>query len=120
MSTVPCNGCTICCKGELLVLHPQAGDDPETYLTREVTNPLTGEPALALQQKDNGDCIYLGETGCTIHGRAPAICREFDCRKFFLRAGDRAQRRQYVKQGVITKELLEAGRKRLHTLDRTD
>lgn len=120
MSAVPCNGCITCCKNEMLVLHPEEGDKAADYLTREVKHPFTGQPAVALQVKENGDCIYLGEKGCTIHGRAPAICREFDCRKFFLRAGDRAQRRQYVKQGVITKELLEAGRKRLHTLDHTD
>lgn len=33
-----------------------------------------------LAHKDNGDCIYLGDTGCTIHERKPQQCREMDCR----------------------------------------
>jgi len=33
----------------------------------------------------NGDCVYLGDNGCTIHGRAPALCRAADCRSVALR-----------------------------------
>jgi len=116
MTNVPCNGCTACCRNELLVLHPEMGDRAVDYLTQEVTNPITGKRCLALQQKPNGDCIYLGENGCTIHGRAPAICREFDCRRFFLRLGGRNERRQILKTGLVTKDVYEAGRKRLNTL----
>jgi hypothetical protein len=116
-STVPCNGCRACCQGELLILHPELGDVPASYLHEAVAHPLTGKPALALQHKPNGDCIYLGETGCTIHHRAPAICREFDCRKFFLGLGDRAARRRLLKQGMVTKDVVEAGRSRLASLD---
>jgi hypothetical protein len=39
-----------------------------------------------LQHKANGDCIYLGKRpdgkeGCTIHGSAPQMCGEMDCRQ---------------------------------------
>lgn len=34
----------------------------------------------ALQHKFNGDCAYLGESGCTIHETKPFACRLYDCR----------------------------------------
>lgn len=33
-----------------------------------------------LAHKPNGECIYLGATGCNIHGNAPQQCRQMDCR----------------------------------------
>lgn len=33
-----------------------------------------------LAHKANKDCWYLGESGCTIHGETPLICRRMDCR----------------------------------------
>lgn len=32
-----------------------------------------------LQLKENGDCVYLSETGCSIHETRPQACRPFDC-----------------------------------------
>lgn len=72
---VPCNGCTRCCEGDAVRLLP--GDDFGAYQT-EPHPWLPGERMLA--HKDNGDCIYLGEAGCTIHERRPQMCREMDCR----------------------------------------
>jgi Fe-S-cluster containining protein len=54
-------------------------DDVSSYEHEPVAHPLTGAPAIALKRQRNGDCFYLGPTGCTIHDRAPALCREFDC-----------------------------------------
>ena len=114
---VPCNGCTVCCKNELLILHPEMGDDVALFATMKVTNPVTGKPAFALQHKPNGDCIYLGDSGCTIHGHAPAICREFDCRRFLRSLGDRAERRRLLKIGLVSKEVFAAGTARMGTLE---
>jgi hypothetical protein len=114
---VPCNGCTSCCERELLFLHPEMGDKPEEYETQEVL--FDGEPVLILKHKPNGNCWYLGEHGCTIHDRAPAICQEFDCRRLFLafhRDYNHAQRRKIVAQGALTKDVLNAGKERLNTL----
>lgn len=73
--TVPCNGCTLCCHNDLVRLLP--GDDETRYLTEP--HPLfQGQRMLA--HKPNGDCIYLNEFGCGIHGYAPRQCREMDCR----------------------------------------
>lgn len=81
MAYVPCDGCTACCRGERVILAPS--DDPSTYLT--VPAELDdGTPALMLDHKPNGDCIYLEDGGCSIHDRAPWACREFDCVKWWL------------------------------------
>lgn len=73
---VPCNGCTLCCQGDAVRLLPQ--DDPTRYQT-EFHPYVPG--ALMLAHKDDGDCIYLGPAGCTIHDTRPLMCREMDCRK---------------------------------------
>ena len=72
---VPCNGCRLCCDGDAIRLLP--GDDPTQYQT-EPHEMIRG--ALMLAHRKNGECVYLGEWGCTIHDRAPLMCREFDCR----------------------------------------
>lgn len=82
-ATVPCGSCRACCN-ELIILHPEDGDDPSAYLTRTVKHPLTGQPVPALLHKPDGNCFYLGKEGCTIHERAPILCREFDCRRAVL------------------------------------
>lgn len=107
---VPCNGCTACCRNDLLFLHPELGDIAASYQTQSAVNPITGREGLALKHKPEGGCIYLGEEGCTIHDRAPAICREFDCRRFYLGFTDRAERRRLVRQGFVSKDVLDAGR----------
>ena len=41
--------------------------------------------AVMLAHAPDGRCIYLGEGGCTIHDRAPSLCRSADCRALALR-----------------------------------
>lgn len=77
ITKIDCGSCRRCCKGELIALDAK-NDDATQYVTRTVINPLTGRPIVALAAKANGDCHYLGEDGCTIWGRHPAICRAFD------------------------------------------
>jgi Fe-S-cluster containining protein len=75
---VPCNGCYACCKKDSIFLHPELGDKESDYQTEIFM------ARVILKQKDDGSCFYLDrKTGCTIHGNAPAICREFDCRKIY-------------------------------------
>jgi Fe-S-cluster containining protein len=115
-ANVPCQGCTACCHGDLVFIHPECGDIASEYETWPQVHPITRQPGLALKHK-NGSCIYLGETGCTIHPRRPAMCREFDCRRFYLGFKDRAERRRMVKAGAVSKEVIQAGLARLHTLE---
>lgn len=114
---VPCNGCRVCCQNELLFLHPEMGDRAEDYDTVPAVNPITGRRGLALRSKPNGECIYLGPGGCTIHDRAPAICKEFDCRRLLRKLGGRPAQRRALKTGMVTKELFDAARARMHTLE---
>lgn len=75
MEPIPCNGCTICCKGDAIRILPQ--DDPTQYQTV----PHERYPGhLMLAHKLNGDCIYLTEQGCGIHDAKPQMCKELDCR----------------------------------------
>lgn len=113
---VPCNGCRLCCTNDMIFLHPDEGDRPQDYLTQPVFNPITGKAGLMLQKGADGNCVYLGAEGCTIHGRAPVICRTFDCRRLYLRFSS-AQRKQMIRAGQADAAVFEAGRKRLRTLD---
>ena len=115
-ANVPCNGCKLCCTNDMIFLHPDEGDRPSDYLTQPVFNPLTGKAGLMLQKKPNGDCVYLGETGCMIHGRAPVICRTFDCRRLYLKFST-AERKRMIRAGVAGQAVFDAGRKRLRSLE---
>jgi len=113
-ANVPCNGCTACCRCERVVLMPNRGDDVLSYQTEPVVGgPWDGMRMLA--HKDDLSCVYLGEGGCTIWERAPVLCRTFDCRAAFV-SKTRAERRRMLKLGLAHREVMEAGRERLHTL----
>jgi len=106
--SVPCGDCRACCRDELVILHPESGDDPSTYLTRQIIDPLSGGPALALIQNEDGRCIYLGDEGCRIHDRAPAVCRGFDCRQIVKRLRQMMPRAEFEKM-VFRSRTLQAG-----------
>lgn len=69
--SVNCDGCTACCKRDRVALGPT--DDPRAYRWHVEDNYAV------LDRKPNGECVYLAESGCSIHGAAPLICRRFDC-----------------------------------------
>ncbi|HSW54728.1 MAG TPA: YkgJ family cysteine cluster protein [Ignavibacteriaceae bacterium] len=77
---VPCNGCTLCCQCDAIRLTEE--DNPADYLTEQHPYILD---ALMLAHKPNGDCIYLVESGCSIHERAPSLCKSADCRSIALK-----------------------------------
>lgn len=77
---VPCNGCTLCCKGDAIRLTEE--DNLSNFLTEP--HPFI-QGALMLAHKPNGDCIYLNESGCGIHDSAPSLCRSADCRSIALK-----------------------------------
>lgn len=110
---VPCGSCRQCCRNTLVALFPEHGDDVASY--RCAPSPGLKDGRLALASKPNGDCVYLDDHGCSIHDRAPLLCRLFDCRRFFARHS-RAERRQLVKSGMVDAQLFEQGRRRLDTL----
>lgn len=100
---VPCGTCTECCRHrEKVPLTDQ--DDVALYEGNTQWIHFRSDPPhierLVLQHKKNGECIYLGEQGCTIYADRPQICRRFDCRVSYLRfmQQPRNVRRQQVKQ----------------------
>jgi Fe-S-cluster containining protein len=109
---VPCGSCTLCCGREAIVLHPEDGDDVDSYETQVIPHPLKPNQLVHIL-KHNGDrCIYLGPFGCSIWARRPMICREFDCRGFAKRF-TRHQMNKMVKAGVADMEVWERGRELL-------
>jgi len=123
MSDVPCNGCTACCKHDLIMLHEEMGDIPAAYDCEPMVNPLTGFFGWALKRNAEGHCTYLTEAGCSIHGRAPAVCKEFDCRRMLknFMAIPRPERRRLQKtlrsKNLMSPDVVAAAKARMHTLD---
>ncbi|EBA4600818.1 YkgJ family cysteine cluster protein [Salmonella enterica] len=115
--SVPCNNCTLCCRGDAISLHPELGDVAEQYLTAPHFVPeLAAKGVVMLAHKPDGVCVYLGECGCTIHGNAPALCREFDCRLLVKQLGY-TKARKAVKQGLLSTGVLQRGLKLIPTLN---
>ena len=102
-ATVPCGGCRLCCQKNPVMLMPEVGDDIHSYDT--VEGP---EGRKYLRIKDNGDCVYLGVGGCTIHERVPYACRVYDCRADYARY-TRAERRAGIKEGMLDKAIMKRG-----------
>lgn len=115
LGDVPCGPCHACCRHELIVLLPDEGDIVESYDHVVMFIPGAGETPY-LRQKKNGECIYLGRDGCTIHQRRPHICKIFDCRMFYL-SKSRAERQALRAGSQTTAAIFNAGRTRLKTLN---
>lgn len=113
MAMVPCGSCHLCCVNELVILMPEAGDVVGDYLTKKVR--LGPQEVDALQHRENGECVYLGPDGCTIHDRSPVLCREYDCRLAF-KLVPRHERRRRLKMGLADKARYDRGRELLPTL----
>lgn len=79
LSKVDCGSCRKCCKGQQLIVLVD-GDDPRQYDCYEFA---PGQ--MAVKRRINGDCVYLGGDGCTIHGRHPIVCKAFNCADFVRR-----------------------------------
>lgn len=111
-ASVPCAGCTRCCRGNSIVmLLPQHGDLLDSYEHEFVMLPGAGRGPI-LKRKPNGDCVYLGAGGCTIHDRAPVVCRVFDCRGAYLAFMEqpRQERERFVREGYVSPDILARGK----------
>jgi Fe-S-cluster containining protein len=115
LGDVPCGPCRACCRSELIALLAEEGDDIASYDHEMVFINGFGDFPF-LKHKKNGECVYLGRDGCTIHARRPHICRFFDCRGFYL-SKTRAERLEHRKEGATARAVLTAGHARVKTLD---
>jgi uncharacterized protein len=102
MIALDCAGCTACCRGDRISLTVE--DDPSQYDT------VVDGDRLVLRRV-NGNCVYLGAEGCTIHGRAPALCKAFDCRLYF-QMKSRQVRRAMTRQNPRSGEIFAAAKAR--------
>ena len=102
-----------------MFLHPAQGDDVASYEVRAAAHPDTGETIYLLATKENGECIYLGPSGCTIYERRPLLCRTFDCRKHYLIL-PRQDRDNLVRLGLSSRVVFNAGRQRVKSLSATE
>jgi len=117
-NAIPCDGCTQCCKNDQVILRPEDGDDLSLYDWEPIASALyPGRTSAALKRDPvTGHCVYLGETGCTIHDKRPAICRRYHCARTALALEQipRHMRKTLKRRGdVFDKALLERGRDRL-------
>lgn len=99
MTDVPCNGCTACCKGW------------DIDLTEHDYWSQYDQKNGRLTRKPDGSCVYLGDKGCTIHEKAPYVCRKFDCRVRFLQWMDGLPGSRKTPEDVLV-----AGEQRLRSL----
>lgn len=115
--SLECGSCRACCYHEMIVLHPEEGDEPWRYQTEMRMNPLSGRPVEAVKQRADGACVYLDVgQGCTIYEHRPVICKEFDCRRLYLKMPADIRKRM-ARADPHSKRLLDAGRERVHTLE---
>ena len=93
---VNCGTCTECCKGPRKL--SISADDARRMKHYRVFTQDGMKYYLA--RKENEDCVYLGETGCTIYEQRPDACRKYDCR-------------DYVESGLLQNRILIQALKRL-------
>jgi hypothetical protein len=65
-----------------------------------------------IAHKPNGDCIYLAERGCSIHDRAPSLCKAADCRGVAAHYDFDTARRMHL-QGLLDLRVWDQGRRLL-------
>lgn len=103
IAKVSCGTCRACCKHDIIPIHPECGDNPADYETEQLGS-------ITVLKRVDGHCVYLSDNGCTIWGRHPAICREFDCGRFF-RNMTRYERRHMIRRGIASREVIDQGRR---------
>jgi Fe-S-cluster containining protein len=113
---VPCGGCTQCCRsGQGLLLHPEQGDEVQSYQVQVRKDAASGAFVYLLDTNEKGECVYLGPSGCTIYNRRPLLCRSFDCRKHYLIL-PKQDRDNLVRLGLSSRAVFNEARRRLKTL----
>lgn len=101
---VPCDGCTLCCKGDAVRILPH---EPQDKWQTEPHPYKAGARMIA--HKPNGDCFYLGESGCTIQHDKPQQCWEMDCRRVALGIPSKSVLKRLVHQGAVNPAVHQRG-----------
>jgi Fe-S-cluster containining protein len=83
-ATVPCDGCTACCRSSQFVTIAPDETDALAHIPSELQFPAPRLPRghVVLGYDSEGRCPMLGSDGCTIYEHRPRACRTYDCRIF--------------------------------------
>jgi Fe-S-cluster containining protein len=120
---VDCNGCTVCCRREVVLLIP-GYDDPVDFpeaIEIAAPHPLVNAPTTRmLPHRPDGACVYLGMHGCTIYAKRPVMCRAFSCVGYVERALEKramtpSRLRRAIKSGEIDADVWAEGMKRINS-----
>ena len=105
---VPCDTCILYCQGAHVLILDKDAEEFDYKLTTTTTSD--GTIQRHLQRHANGDCIYLADNKCSIYENRPRVCRKFSC-VGLIENLTRNRRRQLLKDGDVTKEIIARGRK---------
>ena len=78
---VPCAGCRACC------YHRGTDVYPELELAENLAHldlEKRADGRFYLRKREDGACIHLGPSGCTVYQHRPHACRAYDCRIYPL------------------------------------
>ncbi len=84
-SSVPCGGCTACCRIAHFVQIEPDETDTLAHIPPELLAPAVGgrsDATLTLGYDSDGRCPMLSEQGCRIWEHRPQVCRTYDCRVY--------------------------------------
>lgn len=117
---LPCNGCTACCYGMVVVIDPTTDPEPVRAYgadnLRLVDLKRTGRYQIALGQKKDGSCVFLTDKGCGVYEKRPSVCKAFDCRKIAW-IFTKPEEREEAQKRAFRKEVFEAGDARMDTFE---
>lgn len=111
---VPCGSCSACCRFAItpVAIEEQAREHYDAEV-RDIPGVGLG---WALKRRPDGSCVYLNaENRCDVWDRAPATCREFDCRVEYARR-PRAERRRMARDNATWRAVFDAAASRVETL----
>ncbi len=74
-----CRQCGQCCIGKVIQVNPyevarlarNVGQDASAFRAAFTDDGVT------LRRQESGACVFLGESGCTVHADRPLVCRLF-------------------------------------------
>lgn len=84
-------------------------DDPKAYRWH------VDRGYAVLDKKADGSCFYLAADGCSIHDKAPSICKRMDCRALYTKTAPEMRAARELQNPQMV-HVYAAGRDRLHTL----
>ncbi len=71
-----CQGCGRCCRDKAIMVNPYEAARLARGLGMSTTRFLAEHTeGVYLRRRENGDCVFLVEGGCTVHPDRPLVCR---------------------------------------------